>query len=107
MAESGALRSLGKSRRPALWGVSGATRLKSLREEHADRTGPDRKGSFDLQERGGEPPFPALTDLESIVWDYASTGHSAEGHPLEPFREELTALGLPDAHDAVGVLSRL
>ncbi len=97
LAESGAFGSLGQNRRPALWAVSGAARLKGLREEHADRSGPMAKGSLGLEEREIEPRFPELTELESIVWDYASTGHSADGHPLEPFRDELTGLGLPDA----------
>ena len=43
------------------------------------------------------PDFSVLNQLESIGWDYLSTGHSVRGHPLEPFREELRRQGLPDA----------
>jgi error-prone DNA polymerase len=43
------------------------------------------------------PEFSVLNQLESIGWDYLSTGHSVQGHPLEPFRQELVDQGLPDA----------
>jgi error-prone DNA polymerase len=43
------------------------------------------------------PEFSVLNQLESIGWDYLSTGHSVQGHPLEPFRKELMDQGLPDA----------
>ena len=42
-------------------------------------------------------PFEPLSDLESVVWDYRTTGHSPRGHPLTHLRRQLAALGLPDA----------
>jgi error-prone DNA polymerase len=38
-----------------------------------------------------------LNFAETIAWDYQTSAHSTRGHPLEPFREELEAQGLPDA----------
>ena len=41
--------------------------------------------------------FEPLDRAELIAWDHQASGHSTHGHPLEPFREELAAQGLPDA----------
>ena len=41
--------------------------------------------------------FRDLTELETVSWDYETTGHSPRGHPLSAMREKLAALGLPDA----------
>ena len=61
------------------------------------------------QARGSAaPPFPTLgprgavefrdfTEMETVAWDYETTGHSPRGHPLAAMRERLPALGLPDA----------
>ncbi|MFP4375229.1 MAG: OB-fold nucleic acid binding domain-containing protein, partial [Spirochaetaceae bacterium] len=43
------------------------------------------------------PTFRALSDYESIAWDYGFSYHSTTGHPMEPHRAELAARGLPTA----------
>ncbi|MFP4484520.1 MAG: error-prone DNA polymerase [Spirochaetaceae bacterium] len=43
------------------------------------------------------PRFSELNDFESVAWDYGTTRHSTEGHPLESYREALSKRGLPDA----------
>ncbi|MBN1836049.1 MAG: error-prone DNA polymerase [Spirochaetales bacterium] len=116
LAEAGALRGFQVDRRSALWRVSGAARWKGGRGAIRSRAaaacdGPGRAPS------GGAPPgldcapqpelavddeqvlpeFAPLSAFESIGWDYLTTGHSVQGHPLEPFREELSRQGLPDA----------
>jgi error-prone DNA polymerase len=96
LSQCGALSALSGRRREALWEVSGAGRWRGSdqrgRGEHAAR----EEG---LLVKGEEimPDFSVLNQLESIGWDYLSTGHSVQGHPLEPFRQELTDQGLPDA----------
>ena len=99
LSQCGALRGLAGRRREALWEVSGAGRWRNPgggsreKEEHQEERDevPLLKGEEIM------PDFSVLNHLESIGWDYLSTGHSVEGHPLEPFREELTAQSLPDA----------
>ena len=43
------------------------------------------------------PTFAALSDIDTVAWDFRTMNHSARSHLLEPFRAELTAKGLPDA----------
>ncbi|HEX6849818.1 MAG TPA: OB-fold nucleic acid binding domain-containing protein, partial [Candidatus Polarisedimenticolaceae bacterium] len=84
LAEAGALRSLEPNRRGALWAAKGAA-----------RTG---RGAMEVPvEETALPEFAALDAFETIGWDYRTSGHSAEGHPLEPLRERLRAHRLPDA----------
>jgi error-prone DNA polymerase len=45
----------------------------------------------------GVPSFPDLDEFESIHWDYSTSRHSTAGHPIEAYREQLRARGLPDA----------
>ena len=102
LSQCGALGGMSGRRREALWGISGAGRWgKSERKGR----GPGEAQDAGLLLKGEEimPDFSVLNQLESIGWDYLSTGHSVEGHPLEPFRQELNARGLPDAQ-AVGRL---
>jgi error-prone DNA polymerase len=49
------------------------------------------------------PRFDRLSTLEEIAWDYDAASHSVRGHPLEPLRDQLTALGLPDAQTVAGL----
>ena len=86
LAEAGALDSRTSRRRQALWQVRG---LQATGEN-----------SLPLEIPETPIPFEPLSDFESIVWDYQTTGHSSRGHPLLHLRGQLTARGLPDA-DAV------
>jgi error-prone DNA polymerase len=91
LAEAGALRGFGVDRRVALWRVSGTGRRRDMPRRDSPES--------DLPVGDEEllPEFAALNSFESIGWDYRVMGHSVHGHPLEPFREELTQQGLPDA----------
>ena len=99
LARAGALASLAESpgrapldndRRAALWAASGLA---------AEAATP-----LDLPTRDPETPrFNALEDLETIRWDYGAMAHSTRGHPLEPLREHLRALGLPDARAVLDI----
>jgi error-prone DNA polymerase len=105
LSQCGALSGLTGKRREALWEVSGAGRWRnSGRRDRGQDEPRDYRGSGDSRSAGillkGEevmPEFSVLNQLESIGWDYLSTGHSVQGHPLEPFRQELVDQGLPDA----------
>jgi error-prone DNA polymerase len=83
----------------ALWEVSGAGRWRSTGNSRREKRAQQEGGEEVSLLKGEEimPDFSVLNQLESIGWDYLSTGHSVEGHPLEPFRQELNAHGLPDA----------
>ena len=96
LSQCGALGGISGRRREALWEISGAGRRRK-----SERKG---RGQGEAQDAGlllkGEeimPDFSVLNHLEAIGWDYLSTGHSVQGHPLEPFRQELIDQGLPDA----------
>jgi len=105
LSQCGALSGLAGRRRAALWGISGAGRWRSAGNSRRAKS-PRKEGDGEASLLKGEevmPDFSVLNQLESIGWDYLSTGHSVEGHPLEPFRQELNARGLPDAQ-AVGRL---
>ena len=43
------------------------------------------------------PSFDDLSAFEQITWDYRTSDHSTRGHILEPLRDQLAKLGLPDA----------
>ena len=83
LAEAGALASVGGERRSAIWQAMGAT---PRREDELPLSTPE--------EAVGLRP---LDELETIQWDYRSTGHSPRGHPLAPLREALRERRLPDA----------
>jgi error-prone DNA polymerase len=121
LAESGALRCFGVERRQALWDICGAGRrvkgdpgrkitagglagksrtVSAARTERSGGTA-GQLGLF-LEEQEPLPSFSSLTQIESIGWDYLSTGHSVQGHPLEPFREELAGQRLPEARELAG-----
>ncbi len=87
LSEAGAFEALEGGRREALWKARGTVAPSPIEIE------------------GTETPvaFGALTGLETVAWDYETTGHSTRGHPLEALRARLSALGLPDAR-AVGAL---
>ncbi len=81
LAEAGAFEMLQRDRRDALWQASG-----SLAAPPIELTGSEH-----------DVAFRELTDLETVTWDYHTTGHSTRGHPLGMLRGKLAALGLPDA----------
>lgn len=85
LAQSGALNCFGVQRREALWHV-----LDGYREE-------DPTTTRVVQTDESSPKLDLLTDVETIFWDHAYAGHSTNGHPLEPFRDQIDELGLPDA----------
>lgn len=83
LAEAGAYSALSDARRDALWQVRGYQRQKN--------------DSMALSDREASPRFRDLSALETIIWDYDTSRHSARGHPLEPLRAQLRAKRLPDA----------
>ncbi|UCG50503.1 MAG: error-prone DNA polymerase [Candidatus Latescibacterota bacterium] len=83
LAAAGAFERFEHHRRHALWQIRGHDRTTTPR--------------LSLGEREPRVEFDPLNYFETIGWDYDSTGHSPRGHPLEPLREELDAMGLPDA----------
>ncbi|HUX51908.1 MAG TPA: error-prone DNA polymerase, partial [Spirochaetia bacterium] len=93
LAQSGAFDSYGVDRRDALW--------RTLARSGIDDR-PAAAAEFDAFSEIS-PEFAALTAAETISWDYAAAGHSTEGHPLEPYRDELRRLGLPDAKEVIAV----
>ncbi len=84
LAESGAFDRFGAPRRNALWHVQGLARG-------------GKRPPLALGDADEAPAFAALSEFETIGWDYRTTHHSVRGHPLEPLRESLSAQGLPDA----------
>jgi error-prone DNA polymerase len=90
LAECGALGSLVPSRRDALWQLAGWARRQN-----------------DPLALGGDVDagvhFPGLDRLDTILWDYRASDHSARGHPLAPLRRALAARGLPDARTVQGM----
>jgi error-prone DNA polymerase len=88
LSESGAFETLVHGRRSALWVVHGLATA----------------GERTLFDEDDARRFTSLTSAEEIGWDYATSQHSARGHPLAPLRDELSALRLPDAR-GVSVLA--
>jgi len=85
LAQAGALESFGGSRRDALWNVRG------LSKTHKD--------PLPLAHDDKKPTLPGLNPLDTILWDYRISSHSARGHPLQHLRQQLRAQGLPAAID--------
>jgi error-prone DNA polymerase len=81
LSQAGAFESIEGERREAIWKARGTPAASPIQ--------------FDAAER--EVQFRELTGLETVSWDYETTGHSPRGHPLSAMRERLAALGLPDA----------
>ena len=84
LAESGALAAFAANRRDALWQVRGWARAQA--DALAVAGGGD-----------GAPRLRGLDTLETVLWDYQTSGHSTRAHPLAPLRPRLRARGLPDA----------
>ncbi len=85
LAKSGAMDSLGGNRRRALWQVLEVDRKETPLLDRVE----------DLVHRPEETVFetlPSMTELEEILADYRTTGHSLRGHPLAHIREALNRL---------------
>jgi error-prone DNA polymerase len=89
LAQAGAFANLGIDRRAALWQV------RSLIKQ--------RQQSLELRRYETLPLFATMTLGETIAWDYETTSHSSEGHPLKPLRNDLNALGLPEARKVLNM----
>ncbi len=83
LAEAGAFAAFQHDRRSALWKTLGLDR--------------DLHTQLNVQTPEADAPLTPLHAAEAIHWDYAFTGHSTHGHPISPYRETLSAQGLPDA----------
>ena len=81
LSQAGAFEAIEGARRDAIWQARGTVEASPIQLESAER----------------EVEFRDLTELETVSWDYETTGHSPRGHPLAAMRERLAALGLPDA----------
>jgi error-prone DNA polymerase len=92
LAESGAFRGFGRCRRDVLWQL-----LASIGERESASDGGLPGMSLAARETEAPVEFARLDPIQVIDWDYESSGHSTFGHPVEPYREQLKARGLPDA----------
>ena len=89
LAQAGALESFGGNRRDAIWNVRG------LAKTHKD--------PLALEHDDAAPTLPGLNPLDTILWDYRTSSHSARGHPLQHLRPQLRAQGLPAAIEVPGL----
>ena len=96
LAQCGALACFGGNRRSSLWDVMGVRRR--MQKDCNDGV----SGSERLRDEEMSQEFAYLKDFEAVSWDHETSGHSTLGHPLEPFRDEIRALGLPDARELAG-----
>jgi error-prone DNA polymerase len=86
LAETGALDSLSKNRRGAIWAV---------REIYTRLDDSLRLGAV----AGEQPRLRDLSDTEEVLWDYRTSLHSARGHPLGGIRQYLEKRGIPRAKE--------
>ena len=100
LAEAGGFDSLKSNRRAALWQVQGMKKetMRSYRSD-GDRAiaAGARVAEADLPLGEQTPTFASLCEIDTVAWDFRTMNHSARSHLLEPFRQELTEKGLPDA----------
>ncbi|MDR7418858.1 MAG: error-prone DNA polymerase [Armatimonadota bacterium] len=89
LAKAGAFEGLGVNRREALWQVRALAKRSGM--------------ALPVEIVETLPQFDRLNALEEIAWDYDAAAHSVRGHPLEPLRDQLSALGLPDAQTVAGM----
>jgi error-prone DNA polymerase len=85
LAEAGAFACFDVSRRQALWEVTGLCLA--------------RNDTLPIPSKQAPPTFNALSDFETVAWDYTTSSHSTHGHPLGPLRPQLSKLGLLSAED--------
>ncbi|WP_337185189.1 error-prone DNA polymerase [Phenylobacterium sp.] len=97
LAEADAFRSLGQTRREALWAVKGLTG-----EWNAETAAP-----LLLRQtvKEAQVPLPFMTAAQGVAEDYRTTSLSLRAHPIDFFRDDLAAMGarpcidLKDARD--------
>jgi len=87
LAMAGALASLSRGRREALWEIQS---LSPLEEEDL---------FFGLPMDRVEVDLPAMSTVERVCTDYETTGLSVEQHPVVLMRRRLSALGALSAKD--------
>lgn len=85
LAEADAFRSLGLTRREALWAVKGLAG-----EQGAAKTAPLMLRQS-LKETQVELPF--MSASQGVAEDYRTTSLSLKAHPIDFFREDLAAMG--------------
>lgn len=95
LALAGAFSCFGVPRRSALWEAAG----DQLRTEAGDAATAPPALDATLDNAEVLPDFPSPTAEETIGWDHAVTSHSTTAHALEPYRESLRSLGLPEARE--------
>ncbi len=111
LAKSGAFSCFRIDRRGSLWRTLGRAVEQSRERMNTDFPGIGAAPPVDAFAAGNQlfeessPEFAGLTAGETIAWDYAAASHSTEGHPLEPYREELRRQKLPDAREVIGTES--
>jgi len=91
LAEADAFRSVGLSRREALWAVKG-----EAVEVHAERDAPLLSGLPLFEDRAD---LPVMTLPQHVAEDYRTAGLSLKGHPCEFFRPLLRKMGCTPASD--------
>lgn len=91
LAKAGVFKSLGVSRRDAIWAIRHAKRQETL------PLFPQELPANDAPAQG----FSSLSSLEQVHWDYRQMHLSTQGHVIEPLRDELTRHSLPTAHQIV------
>jgi error-prone DNA polymerase len=87
LSRSGAFSCFDVDRRSALWDATGS--------RHGALTSED----LSLSVAEETVAFEELSPFEAIAWDYDTSRHSAQGHPLEPHRAYLRKHNLPDARE--------
>jgi error-prone DNA polymerase len=79
LAEADAFRSIGLSRREALWHVTARDTPKDI-----------FKGQRSADEQNENVSLPKMADSEEVLYDYFSIGLSVKGHPVSFIRKLLT-----------------
>lgn len=91
LAEADAFPSFGRNRRQNLW--------DALAEDPRQQAPLPLLMACDDELGSPPPPLPPLDPLEQILQDYRTTGLSLRGHPLQFYREQLSARGITAAGD--------
>jgi error-prone DNA polymerase len=102
LARADAFRSMGLTRREALWAVKGLPPSAKSSAKSGAKTGARSVASLPLfaaageDERGPDPAvaLPGMSPGEEVVEDYASLRFSLKAHPISFLRAELAAEGM-------------
>lgn len=90
LAKSGALRSVSKDRRDALWKI-----YQWEQSRHDDLLW---HGEAAWAQSGASSLEP-LSEHECLAWDFSASQHSTAAHPLEPLREHMKSFSWPSASE--------